>query len=443
MRMSSSTGATQEQDRPAPKGPVPAVGLLAVLLIVWPLRRVAAENRVEYRYSDYAEDADRIKVQTHSVWFEYDLQSKVTIRGNYVNDAISGATPTGGVGFPGTAYESVKIEDQRNAGFLEASVRAGRTTTTPQVAYSDEIDYRSLGLSLSEAIDFNERNTTLVLGVARSFDQVNRRGQQQFKSKGTWDFLLGLNQVLGPRTVLTVNLTLGYSDGYLTDPYKGVSYSYDLPPYGPYNPDNPNFDANPYGTFGPERRPDHKFRQVLYGEITQYITPLNASVVASYRFHHDDWGVLAHTAGLEWNQKLGSRVTLSPLFRYHYQTAADFYLNSVPTDPTLAGMRVAFTPDNQFFAVEGDGVFESDVLTNPGAFQVISVPAAPTYYSADYRLSELQSFTFGASLAIKVHEHVTLNLGYQRYEMHGLDGVTPPSIYPKAHIFTIGLGAHF
>ncbi len=444
MRMSSTKAANTRV--PATRGPVGAAGLLAVMLLVWPLRRLSAENRVEYRFSDYVEDADRIKVQTHSVWFEYDLQSKVTVRGNYVNDAISGATPTGGVGFPGTAYESVRLTDERNAGFFEASVKAGRTTTTPQVSYSEESDYRSLGLSLTEAIDFNERNTTLVLGVARNNDDVGRTGQA-LRYKGNWDFLLGLNQLLGPRTTLTVNLTLGYSDGALSDPYKGVSYAYDLPPYGPYDPANPNFDANPYGTFGPELRPSHKFRQVLYTEVTQYLTPLNASIVASYRFHHDDWGVFAHTAGLEWNQKLGKRVILSPMFRYHYQTAADFYLLKVPTDPTLAGSTVAFTLDNQFYAVEGDGVFESDVLPNPGAYQVINVPPLPKYYSADYRLSELQTFTFGATLAVKIYEgdhaHVTLNLGYQRYEMYGLDGVTPSSVYPKAHIFTIGAGASF
>jgi hypothetical protein len=420
-----------------------ATGLLALLLVLWPLRRVSAENRAEYRYADYSEDADRMQVRTHSVWFEYELHEKVGLRGSYVNDAISGATPTGGLGYPGEVYESVKLKDERNAGFVETAIRTGRFTTTPQLAYSEEIDYRSVGLSLTEAIDFNQRNTTLILGVARNSDEVSGFWQRKARYKGSWDFLLGLNQILGPSTVLTLNFTLGYADGYLTDPYKGVSFVYDLPPYGPYDPDNANFDAIPYGANGPEVRPSHKFKQVFHASLTQKIARLDAAIEGTLRTHHDDWGVWAQTAQVTWNQRIGSRVTVSPLFRYHYQSAADFFVRQVSTDPLLAGSRVAFTLDDQFYAVEGDGVFESDVATNPGGFQVISVPALPNHYSADYRLSELQTFTFGVSVTVKVHEHVSITAGYQRYDMQGLDGVTPQAVYPDAHVFTVGLGASF
>jgi len=74
--------------------------LLALLLFLSP-RRSLAENRFEYRYEDYSEDRGRMQVQTHSVWFEYDLHEKVVARGSYVNDALAGATPTGGPGYPG------------------------------------------------------------------------------------------------------------------------------------------------------------------------------------------------------------------------------------------------------------------------------------------------------------------------------------------------------
>lgn len=416
--------------------PTTAAGMLAFLLVLWPLRRLAAENRVEYQFADYVEDGDRMKVLTHSVWFEYDLHSKVAVRGSYVNDAISGATPTGGLSQTGEPFETVKLRDERNAGFLETAIRAGRTTTTPQVSYSEESDYKSLGLSLTEAIDFNNRNTTLVLGVSRNFDDVGKSGQPDaWRHKGTWDFLAGVNQVLGPKTVLTANLTLGYADGYLSDPYKVITYTFDFPPFGP--------DVNDTFNYGRERRPSHKFKQVAFLGLTQAVTPLDASVDLSYRFHHDDWGVFANTAELTWNQRLWKRVTVSPTFRYHRQTAADFYTRFLNTDPGLAGSRIAFTPDNFPYAVEGDGTFESDVLTHPSDYTVVGVPALPRHYSADYRLSELESYTFGVSVSVKVHERVTLKFGYQRYEMHGLDGVTPASMYPKAHIFTVGIAGTF
>jgi len=429
--------------------PVPATGprhlaalLLAVALFLSP-RRTLAENRVEYRYEDYSEDRGRMQVQTHSMWFEYELHEKVVARGSYVHDALSGATPTGGPGYPGQEFETVRMQDVRDAGFIETSIRAGRTLTTPQLSYSEESDYKSIGLSLTEAIDFNDRNTTLVLGVARNFDEVSGFWQRQSRYKGTLDFLVGVNQVLGPRTVASLNLTLGYSDGYLTDPYKGINFHVDLPPFGPYDPQDANLDAVPYGSTAPERRPSHRFRQVVFGSLTHYITPLNASVEGSYRFHHDDWGVMAHTFQTLWNQKIGSRIVLSPLLRYHRQSAADFYRLRVNSDPGFGPGRVAFTPDNFFYAQEGDGVFESDVLADPDSFVVVDIPAAPDSYSADYRLSELETWTAGVGLTVKLHDHVSLQLAYKRYVMKGLDGITPGGIYPDAHIFTVGLSASF
>jgi len=413
---------------------------LASVLVLFPFRRSQAENRAEYRYEDYREDGDRMNVQTHSVWFEYELHQKVTARGSYTHDALSGATPTGGPGLPGGPYESVKIEDARNAGFLETSIRAGRTTTTPQIAYSEESDYKSLGLSLTEAIDFNQRNTTLILGVGRNFDDVSRNGWNYSFYKGTWDFLIGVNQVLGPRTVATFNVTFGYADGYLTDPYKGINVSLDLPPYGPY--DGTDFDTRPDVTNDQERRPNHKFKQVAYAGITHMFPAVQGSIDANYRFHHDDWGVFAHTAQLTWNQRLWKRLTVSPLFRYHYQTAADFYTTRINSDPSFAGSRVAFDLANNFVGAEGEDGFllaEAD----PANHQIISVPGYPEYYSADYRLSELQTFTFGVTVMVELHEHLSLMLGYKRYEMEGLDGFTRSDMYPDAHIFTIGLNGRF
>jgi hypothetical protein len=414
----------------------PAVGMLGLFLVLWPLRRASAENRVEYRFSDYIEDSDRIKVQTHSVWFEYDLQSKVALRGSYVNDAISGATPTGEVLRDGTAVSPVQLRDERNAGFLETAIRAGRTTTTPQVSYSEESDYRSLGLSLTEAIDFNERNTTLVLGGSHNADHVGRSHRpDSFRYKGESEALVGLNQILGPRTVLTANLTVGYADGYLSDPYKRVSYLFDYPGFPQSN--GLSFDA--------DHRPRHKFKQVAFLGLNQAVPSLDASIDIGYRFHHDDWGIVSNTGEVTWNQRLLKRVIVSPSFRYYRQSAASFYTTRVNTDLSAPDQVLAFDLEDNFVASQGDGsgIFETDVLGNPGAYNIVKVPAAPRYYSADYRLSEMETLTYGVTVAIQLHEKVTLNLGYQRYQMHGLDRVTPQSMYPKANVFSVGLAARF
>jgi hypothetical protein len=265
---------------------------------------------------------------------------------------------------------------------------------SPQVAYSQESDYRSLGIALNDAIDFNEKNTTFSWGLSHTFDQILPNvGEDPAitspRDKDTTDGLLGISQVLDQNTVVGANLTLGYSDGYLSDPYKRVLFD-DFP----YTP------GFPFTVF-PENRPGHKFRQVAFVSLQRYFEPLNGAADVSYRFYHDSFGILAHTASIQWNQKIGKHVTFSPMFRYYTQTAADFYGTHFPGDPT-------------------------DTATYP----------IPEFYSADYRLSALNTYTYGASLSVHVHKNVSLEVDYKRYTMHGTDGVTAAAQYPNANVLS-------
>ncbi|HMJ88639.1 MAG TPA: DUF3570 domain-containing protein [Candidatus Acidoferrum sp.] len=373
--------------------------VLAGALHLTSLSRIRGEDRGDYRYEDYAEDGGRIHIQTHGVYFDAEVRPWISLKGNYIHDAISGATPTGAPPLPGrNKVEKVTIDDIRNAGFIEAGMKYRNHTFSPQIAYSEEHDYKSIGISLTHAIELNEKNTTVSWGLSHSADEVlpnDGATIRRNEDKNTTDFLLGLNQLLGPKTILTANLTLGYSEGYLSDPYKRVLFD-DFP----YTP------GNPYTVF-PEKRPDHKFRQVAYLSLQQYVDPLHGAAEVSYRFHHDDFGVLAHTVSAQWNQKIGKHVIVSPLFRYHTQSEADFYGTHFPGDPTVPGSRL------------------------------------PDYYSADYRLSALESFTYGVSISARVHEHVSLEFSYKRYEMFGTDGATSSDQYPKAHVFTGGVTVWF
>ena len=154
-----------------------------VLRILHPSRS-NAEDRVEYRYEDYREDNGRIHIRTHGVGFEADLGSKVTAKGLLVYDGISGATPTGEPPARGSnELPLARMEDIRRAATLDFSVRYGRHTTTPQISMSEESDYSSRGLAVTHTIDFNKKNTTLVLGAARNFDSVGGGVLSQFQAK--------------------------------------------------------------------------------------------------------------------------------------------------------------------------------------------------------------------------------------------------------------------
>lgn len=393
-------------------------------------RPALGQTRLEYKFEYYQEDDDRTRAETHALWFETELHPKILLRGQYVHDALSGATPTGGPPPPGTNTVPLsQYDDDRHAGFIEGALKFGRTTTTPQIAYSEESDYRSLGFALTEAIDFNQKNTTLILGAHRNSDSLNGANQINFVYKNDTALLLGLNQLLSPLSILSVNLTLGYQDGYLSDPYKGVNFAFSYP--------NPIFDPTPFDVNFEEKRPRHRFKQIGYIGLTQHVPPVRGSAELAYRLHHDDWGIWAHTFSLEWNQKLGERVILTPLFRYHRQSAANFYGVRFVGDPLL--------PNGGQFALQSDGftlLFSGDEGF-PGDGVVGTVPAHPTYFSSDFRLSELESFTYGIGLRVKLCENAHLYVAYKRYVMRGLDAITARGQYPAAHAGTVGLGIEF
>lgn len=385
---------------------------LAVALYLVQLNRALADNQVDYRYEYYREDAGRMGVDTQSVLFDTKLLPWLSLQGEAVLDAISGATPTGAppatdikIAFPPPGpYNSTvpltHMQDDRYAGNIQALMSFGPHHITPQFAYSEEGDYISYGAALNYSLDLNGKNTALNLGWSHDFDTILATPFTYIsrkQDKNTDNFLVGVNQLLTPKTVLTVNFTFRNSHGYEADPYRGVFFG-----------DYPQADLNNPILFG-EHRPDFRQSYIPFASLLQYITPLNGALEGSYRFYDDSFGVCAHTIAVSWHQKIGKIFLISPVFRYYRQTAADFYAPQFAGDPS-----------------------------NPGDPNPL-----PTYYSADYRLSTMETFTFGIEASARVTDWLTLDLAYKRYEMRGLDGTTSQSAYPKANIVTVGARVWF
>jgi len=244
----------------------------------------------------------------------------------------------------------------------------------------------------------NEKNTTLNVGWAHSYDQVLSNQFTYLKhraSKNSDDLILGVSQLLGPGTIFSANGTFSHEAGYLNDPYRSVVF------------DETNLDANARVILDGEKRPSSRDSQALLLSLTQAVPALNASVEGTYRYYHDSYDIMANTFGLAWFQKFATTLVVSPSFRYYRQDAARFYAIQFPGDPA----------------------------NDPGR--------APRYYSSDYRLSSLQTFTLGLEANIKLHEQWDFHLGYQRYWMRGLDHKTLQVTYPSANIFTVGLSFNY
>ncbi len=439
-----------------------AIALALALVLARVNRACGDENDLGYRKSFYREDNGRINVNTDTWQYNVGVQDNVRLSGNVVMDAISGATPNGAPpqtqwNFPTqsslyqSAYQSAftsqynqfvannqiyvdsgletyaqltndasafatqtapniatnsaaasynsltnnpdyrrgkvpltHMHDRRTAFSIQLPVTFGENQITPSFAYSEESDYISFGGALNYSRYLNDKNTTLSTGWSHNADTV-RDDLMMWQSKMTDDIFLGLVQLCGPKAYFTVNASLGFSHGYLADPYRGVMFANVLQ----NNPSDP--------ALSPEVRPRHRNNQILYASWTQFLTPVDASYEISYRYFHDSYGINANTVQLDWHQKIGKHLVISPTARYYLQNAADFYYVIVPDS------------------------------NNP-----------PTFYSSDYRLSKMETFTVGVTVSWRVIKHLSLDASYLRYVMRGLDGVTSQSAYPSANVISLG-----
>jgi hypothetical protein len=345
------------------------------------------ENHADFGYEYYIEDDNRIAVRTYSIDYEQKLLDWATIKGDLTYDGISGSTPTGTYYYPpgDGKIRTTKIDDIRRAMSVQVEFQAGIQTITPGFSYSDERDYESYGISLSDAIAFNEKNTILNLGFARTFDSVlnyPRDGHSRdWQEKETTDGLIGISQLLTPNTIFSADFTFGYASGFLSDPYRQTEFVY---------------PGHKFGVVRNENRPSDLYKQTLQTSITYYIESMNGSIEASYRFYHDSYEIYANTLALTWHQWFGQHLILEPTFRFYEQGAASFY----------------------------EPLFHTD-------------PANLQYYSSDYRLSEFYSLYYGAQLTVVVNSHLHLIAGYHRYTMTGLDD-TVTAMYPQANVYTLG-----
>ena len=362
----------------------------------------------DYSYQLYQEDSDRIDVESHYIRGKVDITDSTAVRFQWLHDAISGASPTGAL--PGSSQPFLsEVEDVRTGILGAISQQFGDHRVELEISRSSEHDYDSRGYALSDKLELNQKNTTLSYGINYLDDTVKVYGLGNHL-KNSYDLFTGVSQIIDKDTVVSANLTLGYSDGYLNDPYKvvqrnevvsipdGLGGTIDVPVVNIYR----------------ENRPDHRFRQVLQLEGTRYFEPADGALDVVLRLSNDDYGILSETLQVEWRQAVGSHFQAIPFFRFYHQNAADFFVNTLNNVPVT-------TP-----AADPDG-------------------SGPNY-SADYRLSAFNAISGGLKLSYQINDSFQIAAAYERYVMAGSGGssdTSPDQSYPSANIWTIGLNAKF
>jgi hypothetical protein len=383
----------------------------------------------DYSFQLYQEDDDRMRIESHYVRGNIEINDETSFRFQALSDAISGASPTGvlpgnvqqsgppgapdsmsgaspSVGVPGSVQPFIgEVADDTRLGILAALSRQfGDHRVELELSRSDESDYLSDGIAITDDWELNQKNTTLSFGFNYLNDLVTVPDDGDYR-KNTYDWFAGVSQVIDKNTVVSANLTLGYSEGYLNDPYKYVQRTETI-----RSPDGTPVQAV---TGYRENRPHNRFRQVLQFEGRHYVAAADGALDGIFRLSTDDFGVFSQMLRLEWRQAVGERFEVVPFFRYYHQNAADFFVRSL------------------------DGLSISD-------------PANPTSddpnWSADYRLSSFNAFSGGLQLRYRFNEMFSANACYERYVMSATGSYadrSPDESYPSANVFTVGLSADF
>ncbi|MSU47863.1 MAG: DUF3570 domain-containing protein [Opitutus sp.] len=365
-------------------------------LLVWLAPRAArAENSVRYKYQDYREMGGRIAVKVQGAAVEQDLGTATHLKVEGVMDAIAGATPTGQPAPAGSDQVPLSIlHERRKAWDASLARQFASVNVAVGVANSRESDYVSTGWSLNTLADFNQKNTTLLAGLAGTDDDIRVFFQRNRAKKRTNDVIVGITQLLDPRTSVTFNLTWGRQRGFLADPYKLVQKSTEIIP-----------GVSLPLTFA-ENRPDERDKWVAFAGLNRSFPEAHGAIDLSYRLYHDTYDTTAHTVDLAWFQYVGEHVIVRPGLRFYDQSAARFY----HYDLDKTGILPAFGPPR----------------TN-GPF-----------YSSDYRLSAMQTFNYGLKVVWSITDAWQFDAAFERYDMRGKDHVTPQSAYCRANIITLG-----
>lgn len=199
---------------------------------------------------------------------------------------------------------------------------------------SKETDYLSAGAHTQIARDFNQKDTTVSLGVSPEYDISKPNGglpspfatedaagaiNGTKSSKWLVSGLAGLTQVINRRMLMQFNYTFTKEHGYLNDPYKLLSLT--------------DTDGNPTSAIY-ESRPHQRTEHSFYW-LTKY--NLWGRDVASFglRFYSDDWGIRSHTLDFAYHRQSSDRVYWEPHVRYYHQSAADFYHVGLPNAQPL------------------------------------------------------------------------------------------------------------
>lgn len=302
---------------------VAALALPGILPVAARAQSAPDEGVVALRYYDYRDwqpGADRIAVKSPYLYALVPLSDSLVVEGSLVYDSVSGASPLFHDTLSGASGKG--IGDYRKAGDVKVTKYVDDGSLSVGAAYSDEQDYISRAASVEWRTWSDDRNRTYAVGFGAARDRINAvEGVNRpvlDQPRETYEYLLGITQVLNARAVVESTATWSGGRGYYSDPYKLL-----------------------------DARPNHRR---IFAWLTRFNLRLprpDATLQLAYRYLDDSFGDNSHMLEASWVQQLPKGFTLTPMLRYYTQSAASFYHDPpfpaglVPGEPYTADERLS------------------------------------------------------------------------------------------------------
>lgn len=329
------------------------LGWLALALACAP-RGAGAQASVEAASTVFHESGGPLSmtVIVPEVNAEVELAPALSLKAGWSADVVSGAS-VAVVDAPAAdvdAISAASVRDTRHVFGGGLTLRDEQSALSAGYRYGFENDYRSHGFDVSARTELFDRNTTLEIAYARSFDAVcDGRGAEDPAQKprldssdGCFDdadrdrsehdlavhgLQIGGAQNLSPVLVLQLGLSAQIQHGFLSNPYRAVRI-------GP--------------TAAQEHHPDNRARYAVTLGLRYWVKPLSGALQPSLRLYRDTWHLRALSAELGYEQRLGADLRLRIRGRLHVQSGAAFYSD----DYVLAPRGQYFTGDRDLSPIK-------------------------------------------------------------------------------------------
>lgn len=225
------------------------------------------------------------------------------------------------------------------------------TTFGFNASFSNEWDYRSVGIGSSFTKASRNNNREFTAKVQAYFDQWSVIYPIELRINGTrgeggisgnsprnsFSASLNYSQVINQRLQLLFVIEPAYQNGLLATKYQRVYFT--------------------DGSMKAETLPSQRFK-IPVGIRANYFLGDKIIIRSLYRYYQDNWGLKAHTLELETPVKLTPFLSVSPFYRFYAQNAVPYFAQYAQHSPSA------------------------------------------TYYTSDYDLSKFTSNYLGANLRI-------------------------------------------